>query len=399
MRLTKRFVENATVTGKGRESWYMDDEVRGLGLRVWKTGDKLVRSYALRYRKNGPPRKLKIGDASRMSLDQARKEARRLLAMVDRGEDPIAQREDDRQAPTVADLVERYLKYHTSRNKSRDQTARIIKRYVLPALGKKKVADVTRPDVESLKHSITSAGKPIAANRVLAILSSMMTYAEEVGWRLERSNPCRRVRRNPENKRERYLTTAELERLGAALNAAEGKEHPSALAAIRLLLLTGCRKGEILTLRWEHVDLQRGLLLLPDSKTGAKTVPLGAPAVALLNGLTRVEGNPYVCWGERPGGHLIGLYRAWNRLREAAGLADLRIHDLRHSFASVGAGSGLGLPIIGRLLGHATPITTARYAHLADHPVQRAADAIAGEIAAALDRRPSSVVPFARAAR
>jgi len=163
--------------------------------------------------------------------------------------------------------------------------------YILPAL-KKKVADVTHSDAERLAHSITSAGKPITANRVLAILSSMMNYAEEVGWRPERSNPCRRVRRNEENKRERYLTTAELERLGAALNAAEGKEHPSALAAIRLLLLTGCRKGEILTLRWEHVDLQRGLLLLPDSKTGAKAVPLGAPAVALLNGLTRLEGKP-----------------------------------------------------------------------------------------------------------
>ncbi len=203
---------------------------------------------------------------------------------MDLGRDPVGERQAAAEEPTVADLAARYLQFHASKTKGHERTKRSLEAYVLPALGKKKVKDVTRADAERLAYKITQDGKPVAANRVLALLSALMNYAESAGMRPEGTNPCRRLKRNPERSRERFLTTAELERLGAALAAAdsgddhaafhrtEGKEHPSAIATIRLLLLTGCRKNEILTLRWEHVDLDRSCLRLPDSKTGAKVV-------------------------------------------------------------------------------------------------------------------------------
>jgi len=167
----------------------------------------------------------------------------------------------------------------------------------------------------------------------------------------------------------------------------EGFEKVEALAAIRLLLLTGCRRNEILTLRWEDVDLQRGFLLFPDSKTGRKIIPL-TPAVAeVLEGLPRIPGNPYILPGRGGRGHFIGLFHAWERIRDKAGIPDVRLHDLRHSFASFGAGGGLGLPILGKLLGHRNVATTARYAHLADDPVRVAAEGVSGEIAQALNGR------------
>ncbi len=181
----------------------------------------------------------------------------------------------------------------------------------------------------------------------------------------------------------RYLTTGEMAALGEALSAAEAEgENEIAIAAIRLLILTGCRKSEILTLKWEHVFFDGAYLALPDSKTGQKIVPLGAPALELMASLPRVEGNPYVMPGEKAKHHLVGLPKVWRRIRERAKLSDVRLHDLRHSFASVGAGAGFGLPIVGKLLGHRDPKTTARYAHIADDPAKAAADRISETIAA-----------------
>jgi integrase len=173
--------------------------------------------------------------------------------------------------------------------------------------------------------------------------------------------------------------------LGETLTTAEGEgENVTAIAAIRLLILTGCRKSEILTVQWEHVDFERAFLLLPDSKTGEKIIPLGAPALELLASLPRIEGNPYVLPGEKEKQHLVGLPRVWERIKKRAKLQDVRLHDLRHSFASVGAGAGMGLPIVGKLLGHRDPKTTARYAHIGDDPAKAAADRISGTIAAAM---------------
>ena len=169
----------------------------------------------------------------------------------------------------------------------------------------------------------------------------------------------------------------------------EDAENPTALTAIRLLLFTGCRKSEILTLKWEHVDLARQCLRLPDSKTGAKVVPLGGPALVVLSEMTRTDGNPYVLCGNAPGRHFVGLPKIWERIRKRAGLGDVRLHDLRHSFASAGAAAGDSLLMIGKLLGHRDPKTTARYAHLADNPLKAAADRISSSIAAGMTAGPA----------
>ena len=210
----------------------------------------------------------------------------------------------------------------------------------------------------------------------------MFNLAELWGLRPDGSNPCRHVKRFREERRERFLSDAEYQRLGAVLKEteAEGSETAAAIAAIRLLMLTGCRLSEIQKLRWEHVDLEAGELRLPDTKTGAKVVHLGDPAIAILRGIERREGNPWVIAGRKLESHLTDLQHPWRRIRTRADLDDVRIHDLRHSFASGGL-VGEGLPMIGKLLGHTQVQTTARYAHLADDPVKSAANRIASRIA------------------
>lgn len=210
----------------------------------------------------------------------------------------------------------------------------------------------------------------------------MMNLAEEWGLRPDGSNPCRHVTKFRELKRERYLTQEELHRLGATLADAQASqtESPFAIAAIGLLILTGARLGEILTLRWDFVDLENRVLRLPDSKTGAKLIYLNDAVIKMLRAMPRLDGNPYVIPGQKPGSHLVELQKPWRRIRAKAKLPDVRIHDLRHSFASVAAGIGMSLPMIGKLLGHSQPATTARYAHLAADPLRAASDLVATEI-------------------
>jgi integrase len=228
---------------------------------------------------------------------------------------------------------------------------------------------------------------PGAANRVLALLSKMFHLAEQWNLRPSGSNPVKGLARYRERKMQRFLSASELQRLGEILRKAEHAqlESPYVLAAIRLLLYTGARVGEILTLTWDQVALDRGLAFLSDSKTGAKPLYLPPRARDVLCELPRQDGNPYVLCGRKPCSHLVGLTRPWYRLRKQAGLPDVRLHDLRHTFASWGASSGMSLPIIGRLLGHQHPSTTQRYAHLGDDPVHRAGDTIAQVIATALE--------------
>ena len=220
-------------------------------------------------------------------------------------------------------------------------------------------------------------------------MRKMMNLAEEWGLRSEGSNPCRHVKKYREDKRERYLTMEELQRLGATLADAKRNDTETqfALAAIGLLILTGARLSEILTLRWEHVDLANAVLRLPDSKTGAKEIYLSDTAIKLLRDMPRMASNPHVIAGKKTGARLINLQKPWRRIRAAAKLNDVRIHDLRHSFASVAAGKGMSLPIIGKLLGHTQPATTARYAHLAADPIRAASNLIGTEIAAAMNQR------------
>ena len=271
-----------------------------------------------------------------------------------------------------------------------------MKLAILPKLGRRRVDSVTRADVSKFHHSLRST--PYKANRALALLSKVMNLAEEWGLRLDGSNPCRHVERYRERSRERFLSADEMVRLGNVLAEVERKssEHPSAILAIRLLLLSGARKSEILNLTWQEVDLERACLRLTDSKTGQKVIPLGAPALELLGNAQRADGNAHVCWGNRPAAPLVGLQKIWERVRASADLEDVRIHDLRHSFASVGAAGGESLLIVGRILGHLESRTTERYSHLSADPLKQAADRISGEIAAAMNGKTGELVRLSR---
>jgi integrase len=297
--------------------------------------------------------------------------------------------ERDRQKGiiTVAELGDRFLRDYVPRHlkqSSASEYRRAVELFINADLGHHRISDLTRSDIAAFHNSL--ANIPYQANRALGVLSKMMNLAEEWGLRADGTNPCRHVKRYREQKRERYLSSEELQRLGRTLADAHKRqsEDEHVLAAIGLLILTGARLGEILTLKWDHVDPAQGILRLPDSKTGAKVIYLNTSAVELLRAVPRLAENPYVIVGKNPGAHLVEIQKPWRRIRAAAGLQDLRIHDLRHSFAATAAGAGMSLPMIGKLLGHSQPVTTARYAHLAVDPMRAAAELVGTKITAVI---------------
>jgi integrase len=365
--------------GPSQTMW--DAAVPGFGARRQR-GPAVT--YFLKYRnEDGCQRWHSIGrHGAPWTPDTARAEARRLLGAVAAGGDPAAERDAQKAAPTVAELAARFLSEHVEA-KRKPRTAqeyrRLIEKVILPALGSKRVASVTRADVARLHHARQAT--PTEANRTLAVLSAMFTFAERLGERPDGSNPCRHVERFREHRRERFLSADELGRLGDTLAGYSGS--PYHVATIKLLVFTGARLGEVLGLRWEWIDFDLGEARLPDSKTGAKTLHLPPPALEVLASLPRIEDEPHVLGGRRG---TTFIEKPWWVIRAAAGLGDVRLHDLRHAFASVAASSGMGLPIIGKMLGHTQAATTARYAHLASDPVKAAAAAVAGTIAAAMNR-------------
>jgi len=416
-RITKRAVDALKPNGFEFTVW--DDAVTGFGVRVRATGAK---SYVVVYRagsgRGAPVRRFTIATVGKIAPDRARARAKVILGSVAHGHDPAEQKTTERGTPTLAELADRFMTEHVD-TKRKGGTARfyrdILDRIVKPALGTTKADKLTRFQIGRLHSSL--ADTPFQANRVLAVIGSMYAFAGRTGIVPEGTNPARGIDKFKESRRERFLTGEELERLGRAIREAEttgipwtvdetkpAAKHvpkakrfsnvaPSAVAALRLLLFTGCRLREILHLRWEHVDFERGCLFLPDSKTGRKTVILNAPALAVLSALERV--GPYVVSGDDPAQPRHDLNRPWDALTKQAGLVGVRLHDLRHTYASFGAGGGLGLPIIGRLLGHAQATTTARYAHLDNDPLRRASEAIAGRIAAALEgNQKADVLPL-----
>jgi integrase len=378
--LGKRVVDAAAP----REVEYQifDGEIPGLALRVNPSGRKV---YALYYRTAaGRKRNLTLGRHGSITPEQARRLAKERLAEVTRGGDPSGDSRRARQASDMAALVERYRAEHLAFKKAstRARAEGLLKRIILPALGRMKAEAITRADILAL-HRVHRE-RPVEANRAVTLLSGIYTWAEDGGLALPQGNPCRRVKKHAERRRERYLSAQELARLGAALARAEqgGTESPAAIFAIRLLLLTGCRKGEVLGLRWEDVDLGSECLRLTDSKTGAKTVPLGAPALQLLT--TADRSGPWVCPGGRAGEPLKNLYKPWGRICQAAGITGVRPHDMRHSYVSAGAAEGESLVIVGAIVGHSAASMTERYAHLSDDPVRAAADRISSAISAAM---------------
>ncbi len=381
-KLTKAIVVGADPGPKEYFLW--DSEVRNFGLRIQPTGRK---TFVYQYRFNRRARRLMIGPADVVPVSLARDLAREAVVKVIRGTDPAEEREAARKAITVTQLAERFdvthVTFHLKASTSREYR-HSIKNYILPALGMKKVRDVTRADVANLH--IRMRDKPTQANRTIEVVSKMFNLAEEWGLRAPNTNPRRGIKKYPETKRERFLSEAELLRIGEVLSEIEAEriEMPSATAAVRLLMFTGCRLNEIMTLQWRFVDLKAGVLRLPDSKTGKKVVQLGTPALNVLRSVERLEGNPWVLPGRLEGGRLTDLQPFWQRVRARAGLNDVRIHDLRHTYASFAAASGLSLHMIGKLLGHASVQTTRRYAHLSEGTVRMAANDVSAMIAGSL---------------
>ena len=331
--------------------------------------------------------------------------ARRLLGEIAEGKDPAALREAQRAAPNFREFSARYLtEYAVPRKKPRsvEEDRRNLRLHIWPELGKRRLTDITDSDIAKLHAKAKS--RPANANRCLALLSHIFNVAEKWGERLRGTNPCALIDKYPERTRERMLSPQEFGRLGDALRLA-GRGYPHefkvmgrainrrspedwrAIALVRLLIFTGARLREIVTMRWAEIDLARGIARLPDSKTGAKTVFLPAPALEVLFALPRIDGTPFVLPGDRVGQHFNGPQKAWQRIRALAELDDVRIHDLRHAHASMAVTGGESLYIVGKILGHSQAVTTQRYAHLAIDPVLAAADRTAHRIAAAMNKK------------
>lgn len=379
-RLTKRIVDASLPQASDYFIW--DDEVPGFGLRVFATGRK---SYVIQYRSGGRTRRMTFAKAGVMTPDEARKQAKELLVDVTKGGNPSEERRIYAKAPTAGALCDRFLSEHVAHHckpTTQAEYRRNVEIFIKPAIGSHKVQDITRQDIARLHQAYKHI--PYQANRTLGVLSKLFNLAEEWGLRPDGSNPCRHVKKYREEKRERYLKPDELQRLGKALADVErdGLESPYIVAAYRLLILTGCRLGEIQTLKWDYI--RGNALQLPDSKTGAKKVYLGTAALEVLASIKRQDDNPYVICGKVPGHYATDFQKPWQRIRRLASLEDVRIHDLRHSFASGAVGLGESLPMIGKLLGHSQVQTTARYAHLADDPVHSAAERVSSSIAQAL---------------
>lgn len=359
-----------------------DTEVKGFGARRQK--DSV--SYFLKTRIKGRQKWLTIGlHGSPWTVETARKDALRKLADVHDGKDPSEAKRRARAGSDIfEDVAARFLAVHGKKLKpaTREVYGYLIRLQLVPSLGRRRIEEITKADVASFHNKWSE--KPRTANHALAVLSKIMSWAEQQGLRPEHSNPCLHIERYKESRRERFLSADELARLGKALDEAGAKQNPYVVAAIRLLVLTGARLGEILTLKWEYIDDQRRLILLPDSKTGAKPIPLNQPAIDVLAAIPRIASNPFVLPGHITGTHLVNIQKPWRVIREAAGLGDLRLHDLRHSFASVAVAAGGSLPILGKVLGHSQPQTTARYAHLGDDPVAKLSESTAARIAEAM---------------
>ena len=383
--LQYKTLSNRTVTALSveRDTVFWDRDLTGFGVRVYPSGGKVF--VAQTRGPDGPdkpnkPRRITVGRHPVLSAEQARQRAALIIARVKAGEDPVPLPLPAKYAggPTVTDLANRYLEEHVAvRCKPKTQrTARsVVNRHIVPALGKLPIAAVERRHVMALHESLCET--PAMANMTVGTLRHM--YALAKGWDMapeDCDDPCEFIPMNPKPKRERFLTDAEFTRLGHVLDEVSGQGSrisAGAIATIRLLMLTGCRRNEILTLRWEHVDLDKAEMRIVDGKTGARTVHLSPSAVRVLEALPPKPGSPWVIPGARLGTHMTDIDGAWASIRAQAGLHDVRIHDIRHSFASRALALGEGLPIISRLLGHRRIETTARYAHLARDSVRESA--------------------------
>lgn len=350
-KINKRTVD--ALKAKEADYFVWDDELKNFGVRVLPSGQK---TFLVQYRNGGRTRRVKLGRYGALTADEARKEAQAVLGKVAKGENPAEIVSAYRRALSVAKVCERFFTEH-AKERCKPSTQReyrhCIDRYIVPKFGAHKITDITRADISELRHELRD--KPYQANHVLQVLSKLFNLTEVWGLRPDGSNPCRHVPKYREHKRERFLSTTEIQRLFQVLDEAErdGSESPHACAAYRLLLLTGCRRGEIQTLKWDFVD--GDYIRLPDSKTGARKIPIDRTIKDALERIERLPDNPYVIAGKVEGQHLTDLQHPWQRIRIRANLEGVRIHDLRHTYASKALMSGLPIEMVGELMGHASP--------------------------------------------
>lgn len=394
-KITDKLVKELPPPSTGNRIAY-DSDLHGFGVRVTAAGAK---AFVLNYRAAGRERRYTIGRYPTWSVEKARKTARELKQRVDRGEDPMGEKHDERSAPTVGTLIDRFIDEHISRKRpsTRRQYIAMLDGLVRPELGKTKVADVKHADIKAL-HRKVSKRAPYVANRMAAVLSKMFADAMKVEWCT--NNPVKGLERNDEERRERFLSPAEIGSLSTAL---AGLSDQRSANAIRFLMLTGARSGEVLAAEWGQFDLDAGVWLKPSSHTKQKKshrVPLSAPALQLLVEMRSKAADParYLFPGAKKDTCLTTIKKSWATATRAAGLTDVRIHDLRHTYASILASAGMSLPIIGALLGHTQAATTARYSHLLDDPLRAATERV-GAIVGAAGRKGADIVPLHRAGR
>jgi integrase len=396
-RLTEGFIKALNSPARGsRLVW--DSDLTGFALRVFapsKRSPEGARTFLLSYWRNGTEHRFRIGSWPDWSVTAARAEAKEVRQRIDRGEDPADERRERRLAPALADLAERYKAehlQHKSEHTRHDDGVMIG--HILRNIGAdRKVADIHHGDIVALHRAITASGRPVLANRTVSCASRMFSLAlkpmagEARPWRDQaQGNPCRGIERNPEQPKERFLSPAEI---AAVVEGLDAYGRTSAADCIRLILLTGCRPGEAMLATWSQFDVQPGFWIKPSTHTKQRRehrLPLSAPALQLIADVRAQRGSvapgDYVFPGQKPAQPLKQLQSCWDPVCRHAGLTGVRIYDLRHTFAATGAGGGLSLPLIGRLLGHTQARTTQRYAHLADDPLREAAD----KIASAIDR-------------
>ena len=362
MKLNKTNIDRIEKTSK--EQFHWDDDLKGFGLRVSPKGRK---TYIVQYRHAGRTQRIRIGQHGRITAFDARRDAQILLGEIAQGQSPAKAAKAFRESPTLTYVAERFMREHVNvrlKPSTQSDYKRNIRAYILPALGSRRVADISHKDIHELHHKMRET--PIQANRTVSALSKIFNLCEKWGYRDGAVNPCTQIERYKEKARNRFLDRAELERLWNTLEAVgdSGDLSPYAVSAFKLLILTGCRLGEIRTMKWEYLKGNR--VAFPDTKTGYKRVPFNNDAMAVLSQIPRKPYNDYVICGDVEGQPIVNLQKAWRHVRKRAGLEDVKIHDLRHTFASHAVMGGTPLAIVSKLLGHSQIATTMRYAHLAD---------------------------------
>jgi integrase len=389
--ITKKLIDALVAEKRDRDLIVFDDTLAGFVLKVTRASRA---SFQVRYRLGGRATKLrtmKLGDYGPLTADAARKLAQVALGSVRSGVDPMAEKArrlaEDRSARTVTSVSEDFIEVHATvklKPKSLEECRRAFRLYLLPAIGHLAVRDVTVGDVEKLHHQLRD--RPATANRAVAVLSKFFSWSIRAGYRPDRTNPCQGLERFREEKRQRFLNEREIAALGRAIDGCLADDEISIwqAALFKCLTLTGLRRDELRTLRWRDIDFERSILNLRDTKTGDRAAFLSAPVREILLALPREAGNEHVFIGTKRGKPLVNVAKPWRRVLDRAGIEPTRLHDLRHSAASVAVAAGASLAQIGGVLGHSNERTTQRYSHLADETTRGIADLIATRVASAM---------------